>query len=172
MGRALDTIADTEEIPSALRLQTLHAIQKIITNEIDLSHAGAVIEPILLFITKPKENDLITKVPSLINWLALMPEEDKKDIINIMQLILSGDEWDLNLFSKTNKIESLKSEKELLQYCYYQASGIAEIANKIIFRQIDNYALLDEKKMSELANQGGLAVQLINIIRDIPADLR
>lgn len=166
LARASDTIADTLQVPLAARLENLDAFRRSITE----SRLGGL--PCLINPSHPGERLLLKRLPECLNWLEELGEKDRADIRSVLEDIIHGQELDVQRFSDPDKIASLKTAAELDEYTYLVAGCVGKFWTRVSLRHLKNYSRLDEEALCRLGVNFGKGLQLINILRDLPEDLR
>ena len=169
LARASDTIADTAEAPEPLRLQHLAAFGKMIrdgTSE-GLSDLQREIQP-----PDPGERALIARLDRCLAWLASLPENDRREIADVMEKIIRGQTLDLQRFPKGEDVIALQTAAELEEYTYLVAGCVGEFWTRICFAHLPRYARESESELLRIGANYGKGLQLVNILRDLPADRR
>ncbi|HEY1170632.1 MAG TPA: phytoene/squalene synthase family protein [Verrucomicrobiae bacterium] len=171
LARTTDTIADTEIIPLEQRLAALSALRARIlgeTNELpalgELSSKQG----------NPAEQILLQRIPEAVHLLDQTPGEDKKLIREVLDTITSGQVLDLNRFAGAgkNKLVALQTDATLDDYTYRVAGCVGEFWTKICRRHLFPQAKIDDAWLLAEGIRYGKGLQLINILRDLPRDLR
>lgn len=123
--------------------------------------------------TNPDEAKLLEKVSQVVESLERFSEGDKKRIRQCLDTIVSGQTLDLQRFGNVEKgtITPLSDDKELDDYTYRVAGCVGEFWTQMSLTHCINADEEVEKLMFEKGVRFGKALQLINILRDIPADL-
>jgi farnesyl-diphosphate farnesyltransferase len=171
LARTTDTIADTEIIPPAQRIHALHILNERILdwrvqpgNFADLAqHQGS-----------PAEKLLLEKVEDSLALLKTLSPEDLKLVRDVLLIITSGQELDLRRFANASggKIVALETDAELDDYTYRVAGCVGEFWTRICRAHLFPQARLDEKQFVMDGIRFGKGLQLVNILRDLPADLK
>ena len=181
LARTADTIADTEIVPLDQRLEALQKFRERIleprsgpVNFSDLAgQQGA-----------PEEKLLLEKVGDSLEALQKFPEADQKLIRNVLATITSGQEMDLKRFAHSEsaavdqlmpeptQVIALETAKELDDYTYRVAGCVGEFWSKLCRAHLFPTVRLDENQFMIDAVRFGKGLQLINILRDLPADLK
>lgn len=171
LARTTDTIADTEIIPPAERLEALRRLRDAVL--------GQAAGPLNFGeITKqqgaPAERVLLEKVNDSVSLLQTLSADDLKLVREVIKTITSGQELDLRRFEKASpdKIVALETAAELDDYTYRVAGCVGEFWTKICRAHLFPKAVLDEKQFIVDGVRFGKGLQLINILRDLPADLK
>ncbi len=123
--------------------------------------------------TNPDEAKLLEKVSEVVSSLERFSDQDKKRIRQCLDTIVSGQTLDLHRFGNTEKgtITLLSNDNELDDYTYRVAGCVGEFWTQMSFAHCINADEDTDKLMFETGVRFGKALQLINILRDIPADL-
>ena len=177
VARAADTIADTEIIPINRRLEALQKFREGIQ--------GKNPSPLNLndFAEKQgadAERILLEKIGSALNELQTFSAEDQKRIRDVLAIITSGQELDLNRFAAsatpgptgTARIIALETAADLDDYTYRVAGCVGEFWTKLCRAHLFPKFRLDEDEFRVNGVRFGKGLQLINILRDVPADLK
>lgn len=169
LARASDTIADTADAPAAVRLQYLAVFAGMIRTRdtTGIADLQRDIRPVAA-----GECELIAKLDRCLEWLATMSEADRRDIAAVMEKIVRGQTLDLERFAAPGGIVALQSAAELDEYTYLVAGCVGEFWTRICLRHLPHYATLDAAELERIGINYGKGLQLVNILRDAPADLR
>ena len=162
--KAADTIADTELIPAGERLKLLDAYRELFA-DVEGGDARSISQTVL----KPQggsssEKALIENLNPLMEALRNL---ETKDWLLIQELVLEltqGMQSDLAL----TPIENLE---QLEKYIYYVAGCVGKFWTKMIkahFPFSNNFG----KESELLGEKLGKGLQLVNILRDLPQDLK
>jgi farnesyl-diphosphate farnesyltransferase len=170
LARATDTIADTAAAPSEKRRTHLRALAQMIRTGSDSEKIALLQKEIV-----PDDNaerELLTKIEPCLAWLASQSAADRTDIVNVLEKIICGQELDILRFANPNTAVALQSAGELDEYTYLVAGCVGEFWTRLYFRHLPGASKLDGEAMRELGVNFGKGLQLVNILRDLPADLR
>jgi len=169
LARASDTIADTADAPAAVRLKYLADFDTMIRTGMSAGIAGLQrdIRP-----TAPGEVRLIAVLDRCLAWLETLPESDRREIAAVMEKIIRGQTLDLQRFEKSEGITALQTAAELDEYTYLVAGCVGEFWTRICLQHLPRYATIDAAELARLGANYGKGLQLVNILRDAPADLR
>jgi len=98
----------------------------------------------------------------------------KQLIREVLQIITSGQELDLIRFAgaSAKNIVALKTDSELDDYTYRVAGCVGEFWTKMCRAHLFPAAPLDDTRLLADGIRFGKGLQLVNILRDVPADLR
>jgi farnesyl-diphosphate farnesyltransferase len=158
LARASDTIADAPGLPAAQRLHVLDQFEQAVQSGAAAPEVQATAD------MSPGEQQLIAALPQCIEWLARTPEADRDDIRTVLGHITRGQKLDIER-------PTLANADELDEYTYLVAGCVGEFWTKLGFRHLPRFASLPESEMLALGKRYGMALQLINVLRDADADL-
>ena len=172
LARSTDTIADTTGISRLLRIETL----KMLSNGIQgKASRDVVIDLIASFIplqVNKNEQQLLESLPDCLDWLDQIEQADRNDIRSVLEKITRGQMRDLQRFDNPQEIRALSTAADLDEYTYLVAGCVGEFWTRLCFRHVRNFASLSEDEMLAFGKLYGMALQLINVLRDAGADLR
>ena len=89
-----------------------------------------------------------------------------------MEKIIRGQTLDLQRFPKSGGVIALQTAAELDEYTYLVAGCVGEFWTRICLAHLPRYARESESELLRLGANYGKGLQLVNILRDIPADRR
>ena len=176
LARTTDTIADTEVLPVSQRLDALKKLREHILSK---NPARLNFNDIAGKQGSPDEKLLLEKVNSSLDALQKCSAEDQKLIRDVLATITSGQELDLTRFARPEndtslspRIIALETAVQLDDYTYRVAGCVGEFWSKICRAHLFPRANLDQDQFMINAVRFGKGLQLINILRDLPADLK
>ncbi len=88
----------------------------------------------------------------------------------MLQIIVTGQELDLQRFGDPAVVTSLRTGAELEEYTYLVAGCVGDFWTKLGFRHIGAFASRSPEEMTKLGITYGKGLQLINVLRDRGAD--
>ena len=139
------------------------------------SFAWVVVDLIASFLPlqqDPTERRLLDSLPGCLDWLEHVEEADRNDIRVLLAKITHGQMLDLLRFDNPAQIRALQSAADLDEYTYLVAGCVGEFWTRLCFRHVREFASLSEGEMLTLGKRYGMALQLINVLRDAGSDLR
>jgi farnesyl-diphosphate farnesyltransferase len=172
LARTTDSVADTSEIPGTVRMETLKMLSDGIQGKVS---PEVVIDLVASFVPLQKnaaERELLESLPHCLGWLQQMERADRDDIRVVLQKITQGQMLDLHRFDTPTEIRALGAVADLDEYTYLVAGCAGEFWTRLCFRHLRDFASLNEDKMLALGRRYGMALQLINILRDAGTDLQ
>ena len=120
------------------------------------------------------ERELIKKLDRCLSWLESLPGEDQWDLRRTLFRIGRGQELDLLRFGEGTAAQpkALANELELGEYTYFVAGCVGELWTRLCERHLPaGWSKLDTDTMLALGKHFGQGLQMVNILRDLPADL-
>ena len=170
LARTSDTIADSEQGDSGELMLALESYndfsQGKTANLIDLSALADLQR-------NKSEASLLRNVEKIVSKIGEFSDSDQKEIRRCLGIIIGGQILDLQRFSSNSgSIIPLDSDQELDDYAYRVAGSVGEFWTRMSLDHI--FQLTGEGQEEALFEKGirfGKALQMINILRDIPADL-
>jgi len=171
LARTSDTIADTELVAPAQRLDALQKLRgRILGQNAEPLNFGELAQ----HQGSPAEKLLLEKVEDSLALLKTLSSADLKLVCNVLTTITGGQELDLRRFARASaeKIIPLETASELEDYTYRVAGCVGEFWTKICRAHLFPRARLDEAQLINDGIRFGKGLQLVNILRDLPADLK
>ncbi len=171
LARTTDTIADTEIVPWEQRLQALRTLRERILG----SHRRPLdFGELARRQGSPAERELLERCEDSLAMLESFNAADQQRIHEVLETITSGQELDLGRFAgaSAGKIIALQTAWELDDYTYRVAGCVGEFWTKMCRAYLFPAAALDDGWLLANGVRFGKGLQLVNILRDLPADLR
>jgi farnesyl-diphosphate farnesyltransferase len=171
LARTTDTIADTKLVPLAQRLDALQKLRERISGQASaLLNFGELARQQ----GSPAEKLLLEKTEASLALMQALSPADLKLVREVLTTITSGQELDLQRFANASvqKIIALETVAELDDYTYRVAGCVGEFWTKICRAHLFPNAKLDEPQLITDGVHFGKGLQLVNILRDLPADLK
>ncbi len=171
LARTTDTIADTEIVPATQRLQALQQLRDRILGQrnhvldfTELAHRQGL----------PAERWLLERCDASLAPLRDLSPADLQRVRNVLETIISGQQLDLQRFTDASvgNVLALQNTGELDDYTYRVAGCVGEFWTMLCRAHLFPNAPLDEAKLLAEGVRFGKGLQLVNILRDLPADLR
>ena len=172
LARATDSVADAQGISVPVRIETLKMLSDGIQGK---ASRDVVVDLIAAFVPlqeKTSERQLLESLPDCLGWLNQIEQADRNDIRGVLEKITHGQLLDLQRFHNPQEIRALGTAADLDEYTYLVAGCVGEFWTRLCFRHVRNFARLSEDEMLALGKRYGMALQLINVLRDAGPDLR
>jgi farnesyl-diphosphate farnesyltransferase len=171
LARTTDTIADTELVEVPLRLQSLAALRARI-----LGRDSAPLSLARLCDNQgsPPERRLLERSEDSLRLLLDLDEADRRRVRCVLDIIISGQELDLQRFgaAAADQLAALETEEDLDDYTYRVAGCVGEFWTEMCAAHLWPSADLDGEALKRNGVRFGKGLQLVNILRDLPQDLR
>jgi farnesyl-diphosphate farnesyltransferase len=181
LARASDTVADTELIETRRRLEALLQIRKSIQEAcegrqptlLDLGDLSAA-QKTGAGRAIPAERTLLENLENILDALRMFSAEDRCRIRNVLDTITHGQEMDLLRFrdAAAGRIVALDTDADLDEYTYSVAGCVGEFWTRMCRSHVFPRAELDDSVLLANGIRFGKGLQLVNILRDLPRDLR
>ena len=169
LARTSDTIADSEGGEPEDLLQALESYNEFTQGN---SEEAPDLEELSEFQSNISEGLLLKNVDKVASNISQFSESDQESIRNCLGTIIGGQILDLKRFSsEVDGIPSIEENDELDDYAYRVAGSVGEFWTQM---SLDHLFKIKEENEAEIFENGvrfGKALQMINILRDIPADL-
>ena len=176
LARAADTIADTRALPPQERLDRLLSFRTQVQGP---SSAEAVAEIVSGVAAEgdgvsEAERSLLAQMGGVFGLLERMPEPDGANVRSVVVTLTRGMELDLTTFpaEESGQVAALQSAEDLDRYTYLVAGCVGGFWTSVAMRHQPRLSRWDAQGMSELGVRFGKALQLTNVLRDVPRDLR
>ncbi len=181
LARATDTIADTRLVPVERRLAALDRLREALRAA---SEGDAHPLPDLGELSSARsavpgrgsdaERVLLASVGQALDVLRGLPVADRAQVGRVLEIITSGQELDLKRFglASMKRIVSLETDEELDDYIYRVAGSVGEFWTTMCRGHLFPRVNLNDHILMERGVRFGKGLQLVNVLRDIPEDLR
>ncbi len=172
LARAADTIADTRLVERRARITHLEALRAELSGPEPrrlaaiLAAAGSQ--------SLPAEHKLIARLPDCLAAYRALPPEDRDRVRKVIETIIEGMTQDLRLFpgEDEGKLVALETSQDLDRYTYLVAGCVGEFWTEVHVAHRPRLRGWDLPEMRQLGIRFGKALQLTNVLRDVPRDLR
>ena len=175
LARVADTIADTKTGSAE------HLIEALVQYD-EVAQGNSNQLPDFTEIASLQEHEgearLMHNVGMAISALDLFDDKDKMLMRECLAIIISGQTLDLQRFgpaNETGSVSPLETDDELDDYAYRVAGSVGDFWTHMTCNHILKRTHSSGPKREQLFALGvrfGKALQMINILRDIPEDLR
>jgi farnesyl-diphosphate farnesyltransferase len=172
LARAADTIADTRLIERAARVTHLQAFRAELAGS--EPRRVAAISAAVGSRSLPAERALLERLPGCFAALRALPLEDRARVTRVIETIIEGMIDDLRLFpgEDEGKLAALETRQDLDRYTYLVAGCVGEFWTDVHAAHRPRLRTWDLPAMRGLGVRFGKALQLTNVLRDVPRDLR
>ncbi len=172
LARAADTVADTRAVARRERLQLLQALRDACAGvPVDLARVVSACAPSS---TRAAERRLLERLPEALARLDRLPPADGTEVRAVLQTLTSGMIFDLERFpgEDAGHMAALQTRNELDEYTYLVAGCVGPFWTRLHVLHRRRLSGWDVAIRSAQAVRFGKALQLTNVLRDVPADLR
>jgi len=171
LARTTDTIADTGLVPVDERLGALQALRARILGETSAPlDFGALVSNQ----GSPAERVLLECVEDALSILPKFSYSDQQRIREVLDIITSGQSLDLQRFGGAceKRIVALQTDAELDDYTFRVAGCVGEFWTRLCRAHLFPNVPVNEAELLANGVRFGKGLQLVNILRDLPRDLR
>ncbi len=171
LARTADTIADTKLVSAQKRTEALQALRARIAG---LSPTSLEFGILAAGQSSPAERMLLEQCEGSLGSLQRLEPGDRERVRTVLDIILSGQELDLQRFATAGagNIIALRTDDELDDYTYRVAGCVGEFWTGMCRARVFPRAKLEDAVLLLQSVRFGKGLQLVNILRDLPADLR
>jgi farnesyl-diphosphate farnesyltransferase len=166
LARTSDTIADAPGLDAATRLQMLQQFDDDVQGRCPPS-------PIPAPQAMPEaEGRLLGALPLCVGWLDALGPDDRADVLAVLGHITRAQKLDVERFvdASPSQPAALASDAELDEYTYMVAGCVGEFWTRLGFRHVPQFSTVPEPQMLEWGRRYGMALQLVNVLRDADED--
>lgn len=179
LARAADTIADTRAVAPADRLRLLLAFRRMVAEGASdhglrelaeaLSAEGGAFAAL-----DPGEARLLTRVPDVFALYGALPASDQARVRDVVVTLTTGMERDLETFPAegSGAMGALRDAEALERYTWEVAGCVGDFWTRVTAAHTGALRHWDVARMSETGQAFGKGLQLVNVLRDMPRDLR
>ncbi|MDP6454122.1 MAG: phytoene/squalene synthase family protein [SAR202 cluster bacterium] len=174
LARAVDTIVDTRSLPRDERVRFLLSLRKQLQEGVDLGALNEMTESLVGQQSSNSERRLLESLPQAFELLEAMSTQDAIRVRGIVVTLTLGMEFDLTTFpdEESGELRALENADDLDQYTYMVAGCVGEFWTDISVDRTRALRKWDQTEMLELGVRFGKALQMTNVLRDVPGDLR
>lgn len=170
LARTSDTIADSAGVAAAVRAGRLDDFGRLLAAGRDPALVAAIQSDIRP--AHPGERALVAALPGVLDRFAALPTRDRAETLALLTTIAAGQRGDLLAFADPAHVAALPDARALEAYTQAVAGSVGEWWTRMCGRHFRRYADRPESELVPLGAALGRALQLVNILRDMPADLR
>ena len=178
LARAADTIADRRTSQRAgfpeERLEALLTLRTQLAGPADPEILQGIVSQTRDCASTPQEQALFDSLLDCFSLLESLDPGDREQVRWVVTTLTLGMEIDLTTFpaGDTGDIASLATADDLDRYTYLVAGCVGEFWTNVTTAHEPRLKGWDVARMSESGVRFGKALQLTNVLRDVPRDLR
>lgn len=177
LARASDTMADAGAIPLGDRLQLLELFADALEQGggekvgwLAFKAAAAAEAQV-----NKHERHLLLALPEIFAWLEAQEKPVRAELRRTLATIVKGQQLDLKRFGYAgpgSTVIALEDAGQLDEYTYLVAGRVGELWTRLCAYFFTRWCQTSVHTMLDWGRNFGKALQLTNILRDLPADLR
>ena len=169
LARTSDTIADSEHGSTEFLTSSLdHFEDFVLGSSTEVPNLSNLAE----LQSNPFEGELLENVEEVKSFIGKLTQSDQNHLRKCLEIIIGGQKLDLLRFSSEEEISCILSTEQLDDYTFRVAGSVGEFWTHISLNHLFKAEKEEEKILLEKGIRFGKALQMINILRDIPSDLR
>ena len=174
LARAADTISDTMVLPPRNRLMHLLAFRAQVVGPADFEALQSIGNALNELQEISKEAELLRSLPAVFGILEGLLLEDQEAVRSVVVTLTRGMETDLTTFptEDSGQVVALDSAPALDDYIYHVAGCVGEFWTAVSMSCTASLGHWDKAAMFDLGVRFGKALQMTNVLRDVPKDLR
>jgi len=175
LARAADTIADSGELEDVVRLECLrHLKGQLWGSAPDLGQIHQIQARVLTKQSDPDERRLLGELAGCFRIYQKFSPTDRSQIAQVLSVLIGGMEFDLHQFPKKDgqTVRALQAIHDFEYYTYAVAGCVGEFWTKMVCSHLPGFRRWDQSCMIPLGIRYGKGLQMVNILRDLPRDLR
>lgn len=174
LARAADTIADTRLLSPSRRLDHLLVFRDQLEGPARLKPLQQIGGELTEKQSVPEERELLMSLPAAFSLLEGLPESDRYLVHDVVRSLTQGMETDLVTFPAEDSglVGCIEDAAALDRYIYQVAGCVGEFWTAITTAHVPALKAWDSQRMTETGVAFGKALQLTNVLRDVPRDLR
>jgi farnesyl-diphosphate farnesyltransferase len=172
VARAADTIADTRLVRRARRLELLAGLREALDRPgAHPRFAESVRTELIGHTTVPSERILLERLADCLVYVDAFEPSDSERVGRVLDDLISGMERDLERFDPDGELRALETLADLDEYVYYAAGCVGEFWSVTIAAHLPAVSRMARPDLKARGVRLGKALQIVNVLRDAPADL-
>jgi farnesyl-diphosphate farnesyltransferase len=171
LARASDTLADSSSQPVELRLALLDDFARAVAGDAAMPRWPAAM---LNGLADPRERALLEACAGIGAALEHLPDGEARLVREVLATIIGGQRLDLERFGHADAAHpvALADAAALEDYTWRVAGCVGAFWTKLGFLTLGGrFSRADEPGLVQRGIAYGMGLQLVNILRDLPADL-
>ena len=171
LARTSDTLADTAAAPVDSRRQWLDQFRAAVAGK---SEAPRWPVSLRNAVPDPRERHLLECSGEIFTWLRKLPAGEAVLVREVLEIIAGGQTLDLERFANASRENpvALRDDAELEDYAWRVAGCVGAFWTKLGFLTLGGrFSTAPEAELLERGIAYGKGLQLVNILRDLAADL-
>ena len=182
VARAADTIADTRILPATQRQALLGELRRALPAGAD---RHALVKDLSAFLPSlsdrdvgsAAEHELLQRIAACLEALNAFTDSDRFRAERVLDTLITGMERDLSRFPNAQPGDpppvpvALPTWSDLDEHTYYAAGCVGEYWTLVTAAHVPGLSRLARPDFVARGVRLGKALQLVNVLRDIPSDL-
>jgi len=167
VARAADTIADTHALPPGDRLAMLRTLRAALDD-------GGAAPPTPAIAGDGPERTLLARLPDVLTAYRALEAGDRARARAVLLTLTQAMVEALERFppESTGHLGALETRADLDRYTYLNAGCVGEFWTDMVVAHRPRCAAWDVPAMRAHGTRFGQGLQLVNVLRDLPRDLR
>lgn len=176
LARTSDTLADASDAALGRRLEALDALMQALEiaheNECGSDSLTGLLAEIQC--PNPAEAALLRKADELVGCFARLQAPLRVEVLAVLRTITGGQRGDLVRFgyASASAPQAFPRAEDLVAYTYAVAGCVGEFWTRICALRAPGFSRIPVVELIERGRVFGQGLQLVNILRDLPEDLR
>lgn len=175
LARAADTIADTGEMENGTRLECLGQLKRQLWGNLtDWKPIHDIQAQVVPKLSNPDECRLLEELERCFRIFHGCSPADRSEIARVLTVLIGGMEFDLRQFPDKHgqAVRALRTIHDFEYYTYAVAGCVGEFWTKMLCAHLRGFRQWEPSRMIPLGIRYGKGLQMVNILRDLPKDLR
>lgn len=176
LARAADTVADSTAVAPVHRQDALTAFSAALDapSQLSKSFQWPYYDGSAAAQQSPAEHRLLTSTDYLLQHLAALSKVDADAVRNVVHTLIQGMVLDLATFppESAGTVAALERPEDLDRYIYLVAGCVGEFWTDMLAQYTSAVRGWDVPVQRRWGMEYGKALQLTNVLRDVPRDLR
>lgn len=171
VARAADTIADTRALTPATRLAALHALRGALG---DGARAAPILGGSAAGGQTAAERTLLAHLPDVLAAYRALEPSDRERALGVLLTLIQAMVEALERFppEMADRVGALETRADLDRYTHLNAGCVGEFWTDMVVAHRPRCARWDLPAMRARGARFGQGLQLVNVLRDLPRDLR
>lgn len=169
--RYADSIADTSLLPPQRRLYWIAKYPQMIANPNE-NEQKELVKEICGSSDNPYEKELLENLPRCLQAFQALCAPQQQAVLEVASQVCDGMQMDLQTFPAENsgQIAALQTAENLEHYCHLMGGAPGVFWSTLIAQTVR--LPIEKEHLLLLGRNIGDALQIVNILRDLPKDLR
>jgi len=176
LARAADTVADTGQVDRSARVMFLQQFKlQFVRESLNWDEISAVQAMMAPQQSHPGERKLLEQLEACFHIYEKLDPEDQEEIRQVLPTLISGMEMDLQMFPGDSgaQLAALPTMADLDAYTYRVAGCVGEFWTNLVCVHLPRIRRKwDREQKIRIGIRFGKGLQLTNILKDLPKDLR